>query len=515
MPSSTSQTAKLQLYNSLTARKELFVPQDPSRITLYACGPTVYDYAHIGNARSAVVFDVLYRLLIQLYGNDAVVYARNITDVDDKIIARFQAEPTRWQADDAGGKAPIDLLTDFFAAAYARDLASLGCLTPNHEPRARENLPQILQLIEQLLANGFAYVAEGHVLFAVDRFANYGQLAKRRLEEMIAGARVEVAPYKKNPCDFVLWKPSDALDGASFASPWGLGRPGWHIECSAMIAACLGETIDIHAGGADLKFPHHENEIAQSCCAHQTEKLASYWLHNGFLTVNGEKMSKSLGNFLYAWQCWQQEEVGGKVATWCRQPQAVRMQLLSAHYRQPLDWTTGDGDPFAAFIDKSYRLFASFDTRWWAESTAIPLSHIPGDHPVLQALLDDLNTPLALTQMAALYQKAAKATKPEQQSQLAQQLWLGGQMLGLFQESPAEYSVRARAIAQPHTDAGLANDAEVIEILQQRARFRAEKHYAEADRCKQQLLEWQIEWQDTADGTLWKHAHELGWRQLL
>ncbi|TQU09184.1 cysteine--tRNA ligase, partial [Xanthomonas perforans] len=302
----------LRLHNNLTRRVEPFAPLDPSSPTLYVCGPTVYNYAHIGNARGPVVFDVLAALLRRRYG--ALRYARNITDVDDKINAAAQAQGV-----------PISTITDRFAAIYRQDMAALGVAPPDIEPEATTHIPQIVAMIEQLIATGHAYAAEGHVLFSVSSFEDYGKLSRRDPDEMLAGARVDVAPYKRDPGDFVLWKPSsDDLPG--WPSPWGRGRPGWHIECSAMAAAHLGPTIDIHAGGVDLQFPHHENEIAQSECAHGGAAFARFWLHNGMLNFSGAKMSKSLGNI---------ETVHELIAR--HPPEALRYALLSAHYRQPLD----------------------------------------------------------------------------------------------------------------------------------------------------------------------------------
>jgi cysteinyl-tRNA synthetase len=525
----------LKFFNSLTGRKELFVPADPQRVTVYVCGPTVYDYAHIGNARSAVVFDVLFRLLRDLYGADGVVYARNITDVDDKIIARFQEQHGQEQQEQQGqqrqaGNQTIDQLTDFYAAAYNRDLATLGCLPPTMQPRARESMPAIIALIQRLLDRGHAYVAEGHVLFAVKSFADYGQLAKRRLEEMVAGARVEVAPYKQDPCDFVLWKPSPPIVGGSFDSPWGHGRPGWHIECSAMIAAVLGNEIDIHAGGADLKFPHHENEIAQSRCAHDTPVLAHTWLHNGFLTVGGEKMSKSLGNFRYAWQCWRQTAAAvddaGDAVTLLRQPQAVRLQLLSAHYRQPLNWpTVGDrgiepASQHDGLIEDCYRLFyqaggASGDDFWQQQQGVVAAP----DNPVRLALLDDLNTPLAISRLTALYQQARGTNgkgAAEGKEQALIQLLAAGQLLGLFADAPsAFFRAMPAATAQDadSTAAATIGDEQIVALLHQRQTARAARDFAAADAIKQTLTSHDVLIQDTPDATtLYKRPHDPDWR---
>src|SRR5271155_1613364 len=319
----------LALYNTLTRRKEPFEPLDPEQVRLYVCGPTVYDRAHIGNGRAIVVFDVLYRLLRDICGRDHVIYVRNITDVEDKINAAARAN-----------NEPIAALTARTTAAFHEDMAALGALPPDIEPRATEYIPQMIAMIERLIASGHAYAAEGHVLFSVTSDPDYGQLSGRSRDDMIAGARVEVAPYKRDPADFVLWKPSGPeLPG--WDSPWGRGRPGWHIECSAMAERHLGETIDIHGGGNDLVFPHHENEVAQSTCAHDGRIFARYWLHNGMLTVDGEKMSKSLGNFF---------TIRDVLA---RAPgEAIRFYLLGTHYRQPLDWTREGLDNARQTVDR-------------------------------------------------------------------------------------------------------------------------------------------------------------------
>ncbi|HEX9881336.1 MAG TPA: cysteine--tRNA ligase, partial [Hyphomicrobium sp.] len=371
----------LMLYNTLTRRKEPFEPLDPANVRMYVCGPTVYDYAHIGNARPVIVFDVLFRLLRHIYGADHVTYVRNITDVDDKINARAAEEGVS-----------IRELTERTAKQFHEDIAALGVLPPTVEPRATEHIEEMKALIEALVANGHAYVAQDHVLFDVPSMPDYGRLSNRSLEEMEAGARVEVAPYKRDPMDFVLWKPSKEGE-PSWPSPCGIGkpgRPGWHIECSAMAAKHLGDIFDIHGGGIDLVFPHHENEIAQSCCGHKTDVMARYWLHNGFLQVEGEKMSKSLGNFIV---------VHDLLAKW--PGQVLRLQMLSTHYRQPIDWT------------ESMTRAAQDELEDWVLRILDVLGEPIGDRsdsrPVsrelLEALEDDLNTPEALSY---LRQKAKK-----------------------------------------------------------------------------------------------------------
>ncbi|HEY4555703.1 MAG TPA: cysteine--tRNA ligase, partial [Lysobacter sp.] len=374
----------LQLFNSLTRRLEPFEPLDPARPTMYVCGPTVYNYVHIGNARPYVVFGVLASLLRRRYG--AVHYVRNVTDVDDKInnAAREQG-------------VPISAITERFAAAFREDMAALGAVAPDAEPTVTGHIPQIVAMIERLIDAGHAYAADGHVLFAVGSFAGYGKLSRRDREEMLAGARIDVAPYKRYPGDFVLWKPSgDDLPG--WDSPWGRGRPGWHIECSAMAEAHLGETIDIHAGGVDLQFPHHENEIAQSECAHGGKVFARYWLHNGMLNFGGTKMSKSLGNI---------EKIHDLLEK--HPPEALRYALLSAHYRQPLEWSDAVIEQCVRTLDRLYGTLRDLDGV--PADPAIPAG-------VEQALDDDLNTPQALAEIARIAGEARKATDPAERARL-------------------------------------------------------------------------------------------------
>ncbi|RMF02459.1 MAG: cysteine--tRNA ligase, partial [Alphaproteobacteria bacterium] len=365
----------LKLYNTLTRRKEVFEPLDPANIRMYVCGPTVYDFAHIGNARPIIVFDLLYRLLRHLYGPEHVTYARNITDVDDKINARAAEEGVS-----------IGEVTARTIAQFHADIAELNVLEPTVEPRATEHIEQMKALIETLIEKGHAYVAEDHVLFHVPSMPGYGALSRRSPEEMEAGARVEVAPYKKHPMDFVLWKPSREGEPA-WESPAGIktpGRPGWHIECSAMSQEHLGEIFDIHGGGVDLVFPHHENEIAQSTCAHGTPVMARFWMHNGYLQVEGEKMSKSLGNFITIHDLLQQ---------W--PGEAIRLAMLTTHYRQPLNWTEAGVREAKRTLDHWYELTAAVEP---AESPS---------EQVIEALCDDLNTPRALAALHELRRAAA------------------------------------------------------------------------------------------------------------
>src|SRR5262245_59939991 len=360
----------LKLWNTLTRRKEAFTPLDPRNVRLYVCGPTVYDRAHIGNARPVIVFDRQFRLLSHLYGPDHVTYVRNITDVDDKINARAAEQGV-----------PIGVLTEATTKQFHEDIAALGVLSPTAEPRATEHVPAMIAMIEQLIARGFAYEAEGHVLFHVPAMADYGKLSGRSLEEMIAGARVDVAPYKRDPMDFVLWKPSGPeLPG--WDSPWGRGRPGWHIECSAMSWQHLGKVFDIHGGGIDLVFPHHENEIAQSRSAFGTPLMAKLWMHNGFLQVEGEKMAKSAGNFVTIHELLNTANFGGK--KW--NGKVLRLAMLMTHYRQPIDWTVRRLDEAEA---RRSGWLGPVVSRGVPGNAAVP-------EELIAALKDDLNTPEAL-----------------------------------------------------------------------------------------------------------------------
>ncbi len=455
----------LILYNTLSRQRETFVPADPRRVTMYVCGPTVYSYAHIGNARPPVVFELLARLLRQRWPN--VVYARNITDVDDKINAA---------ARELG--VPIGTITDRYTQAYHEDLAALGVGPPDIEPRATQTIGPIVAMIERLIASGHAYAAEGHVLFGVDSFPAYGQLSGRSTDEMIAGARVEVAPYKRNPGDFVLWKPSsDDLPG--WASPWGRGRPGWHIECSAMSEAHLGETIDIHAGGVDLKFPHHENEIAQSTCAHGGRTFARYWLHNGFVTVDGAKMSKSLGNTLLVDQLRRSHP-----------PEALRWFLLKAHYRQPLDWSDAGMTQIVRTLDGLYGVL-----RELAEVGVNADAPMPGE--LEAALHDDLNTPRALAVLSELAAEARRAEGPQAQRLRKSALLAGGRLLGLLQQDAAQW------FAQPAVDSGIDQVA-IQALVDRRQAAKVARSFAEADAIRAELTALGVTVEDTPQGPRWK-----------
>ena len=450
----------LHLYNSLTRRVEPFAPLDPACPTMYLCGPTVYNYVHIGNARGPVVFDVLAALLRRRHGR--LRYARNITDVDDKINAAARQ-----------ANVPISAITDRYAAAYREDMAALGVVPQELQPEATGHIPQIIAMIEALIERGHAYEAEGHVLFAVESYPDYGKLSRRDPEEMLAGARVEVAPYKRNPGDFVLWKPSsDDLPG--WESPWGRGRPGWHIECSAMAAAHLGETIDIHAGGIDLQFPHHENEIAQSECAHGGKVFARWWLHNGMLEFGGAKMSKSVGNI---------ERVHDLVRE--HPPEALRHALLAAHYRQPLDWSPALVEQSVRTLD---RLYGTLRDLGDVEAEAV----IPA--AVEAALEDDLNTPGALAAMAGIASEARKASDPAQRARLKSELLGAGLALGLLQQDPAAWFARG---------ASAEDDARIQALVDERTAAKQARDFARADAIRAQLADEGIQLEDTPQGARW------------
>lgn len=457
----------MQLHNTLTGRKEAFVPLIADRVTLYVCGPTVYSYAHIGNARPPVVFDVLSRLLRRRYAD--VRYVRNITDIDDKINA-------------AAVKEGVDIrtITDRYAAAYHEDLAALGVAPPDFEPRVTEHLPQIIDMIARLLASGHAYAAEGHVLFHTLSFADYGRLSKRDEQSLMAGARIEVAPYKKHAGDFVLWKPS-APDQPGWESPWGRGRPGWHIECSAMAEALLGETIDIHGGGHDLIFPHHENETAQSVCAHGGKPFARYWVHNGFLNVNSEKMSKSLGNVLLVRQLLQSAP-----------GEAIRLVLLTAHYHQPLDWTD---EVLTEARRKLDRLYGAL--RELADVVAEPSASAP--EAFIAALEDDLNTPMALAELFELARNANKAEAPQDKARIKAQLLDAGRLLGLLQQDPAVWFAATAGDSGPDA-------AQIEALIEQRAAARKSRNFAEADRIRDALAQQGVTIEDGAQGTRWRRT---------
>ncbi|MEM8948828.1 MAG: cysteine--tRNA ligase [Pseudomonadota bacterium] len=456
----------MKLFNSLSGKKEPFTPSDPKRVTMYVCGPTVYDYAHIGNARPAVVFDVLFRTLRHEFGE--VIYARNITDIDDKIIKA---------AADQG--LPIDDITSRFARAYNEDMAALNVLPPTIEPKATGHVGDMLAMIAKLIDKGAAYEADGHVLFHVPACESYGALSRRSREDMIDGARVEVAPYKRDPADFVLWKPSTA-EQPGWDSPYGRGRPGWHTECAVMIKEHLGETIDIHGGGQDLKFPHHENELAQSTCAHGGAPLARFWLHNGFLDVEQEKMSKSIGNVLLPHDLIK--TVPGE---------AIRYALLSAHYRKPLNWTSAGLSRAKHALDRLYRTLSSLP------GPGEPAADAKPPETVRRALIDDINTPAAQAALFELARRANSTDDQEEQAVIKQDMLMAGRLLGLLQQDPETWLQSAGEEREVDRD-------EIERLLERRRTARAEKDFETADLIRDQLEAEGVILEDGPDGTRWR-----------
>jgi cysteinyl-tRNA synthetase len=457
----------LHIHNTLTRKKEAFVPVDPEHIRLYVCGPTVYDYAHIGNARPVVVFDVLNRLLRRLYPK--VTYVRNITDVDDKIIDA---------ARNSDGDGEIGGITTKFANAFHQDMEALGALPPDIEPRATDHIPQMIAMMQRLIDAGHAYAEDGHVLFNVPSWDGYGKLSRHSRDELIAGARVEVAPYKKDPADFVLWKPSTG-DQPGWDSPWGFGRPGWHLECSAMSETHLGETFDIHGGGQDLIFPHHENEIAQSVCSHGGAPFVRYWMHNGYLTVDGEKMSKSLGNF---------HTVHDLLADY--PGEAIRLALLSAHYRQPLDFSLQSLSEAKAALDRLYTALCN--------STGIEPDRSARADAVEEALSDDLNTPKAVAELHRLAGNINRETDGKAIAKAKGALLDGGALLGLFERENPESWFRG--------DTGDIDVSKIEALIKERAAARAAKDFATADRVRDDLAEMGVVLEDGPGGTSWKRT---------
>jgi cysteinyl-tRNA synthetase len=433
----------IRLHDTMTREKRPFVPINPQRITMYVCGPTVYGRAHIGNARPAVVFDTFARLIRHEFGEKSLVYARNVTDVDDKIIAAAEKE----------GVDP-SVVTERYERHYLEDMGALGVIPPDIAPHATQEIPAMIAMIERLIETGHAYEAMGHVLFSVPSNPDYGELSRRDREAMLAGARVEVAPYKRDPADFVLWKPSDERV-VGWDSPWGRGRPGWHVECSAMIERHLGETVDIHGGGLDLIFPHHENEVAQSRCAHNGLPLARYWVHNGFVDMGSEKMSKSLGNIVTPAELLEQGHRG----------ETLRLALLSAHYRQPLSWTEEVVAQAKATLDRLYRVAGNADDG-------------DLDPGVVEALSDDLNTPLAMSRLAAI-------------------------------EDPATLRASARLLGLLHVSAddwfqGGGDTGEIEARIAERAEAKKNRDFASADRIREELKAEGIVLEDSASGTTWR-----------
>ncbi len=449
---------KIQFYNTATRKKEAFEPIERKNVRLYACGPTVYDFAHIGNGRTFATFDLLYRFLRHVYGDTHVTYVRNITDIDDKIIARAQKRGTS-----------IAEVTKETTDAFLRDMELLGLLKPTHEPRATDYVDGMIEMMEKLVELGNAYEAEGHLLFDVKSMKDYGKFANRSTDELVAGARVEVAPYKRDPVDFVLWKPSDD-DQPGWESPWGRGRPGWHTECSVMSEQLLGETFDIHGGGVDLVFPHHQNEIAQSTCAHHGKHMANFWLHGGFLQVEGEKMSKSLGNF---------KTVHELVKDW--PGEALRLHLYMTHYRQFMNFSKESVREAKVALDRWYRAVSDV-----GEVNAEDVSD-----DVLRALADDLNTPQVLTELHKL------ASEASDDKNAARALKASAQLLGLLQlSSGAWFDWRPEGVD--------LDEAKIDALIAARNEARRSKDFTEADRLRDELVDMGIAIKDGPEGTTWE-----------
>ena len=455
----------IELHNTYSNTKKVFVPQNPKKITMYVCGPTVYNYAHIGNARPAVVFDVLFRLLRFNYGTENVVYARNITDIDDKI--NNEAKKLNCSIEEIASKYKI---------IYEEDMKDLGVLSPTFEPLATEHISEIQNMIKNLIKNNHAYLSNNHVIFDIDSFNQYGKLSNRKLEDSIAGARVDIATYKKKPADFILWKPSsDDLPG--WESPWGRGRPGWHIECSAMIEKHLGNTIDIHGGGNDLIFPHHENEIAQSECSHNGKKLANFWMHNGYVTIDKEKMSKSLGNSI---------TLNSLLKSY--PGETIRFTLLSAHYRQPLDWSNKALKQAQKTLDRMYSSLSNH--------LSIPYQkEIPPDDTVIKALCDDLNTPKALSELSRLCKKLKSENDTNKISELKSKIISSGQLIGLLQESFSD-------LLRPSLDD--QENQKINALILDRKHARKNKDYKKADEIRSKLDELGVTLEDNNDQTSWR-----------
>lgn len=457
---------KISLHNTLLRRKQEFTPIDENNVRMYVCGPTVYDRAHLGNAKTSVVFDVLYRFLCQVYGKDHVTYVSNITDVDDKILNKHKET----------GKS-IREITEQTFQWYLDDMKKLNVLNPNHRPRATEYIQEMIELVKLLLQNGHAYEAEGHVLFSVDSMPNYGFLSGRSMKEMLAGARIEVADYKKNPADFILWKPSEA-DQPGWDSPWGYGRPGWHLECSAMSSKYLGNSFDIHGGGSDLIFPHHENECAQSMCAHPNDTFARYWVHAGMLMVDGVKMSKSLGNFYTVNQL-----IGEYPA------EALRLLFIGTHYHQPFNFTFDGLKQAKTVLDKFYNaLLKTADIKVDAG--------VGPDARVMEALCDDLNTPLALSVLHELVNTLNKAESAEERREAKSKLVASAAVLGLLYQDPESWFKQGAG--------GPLDENEINHLIEERALAKKEKNYARADEIRNQLKSAGIVLEDTPSGTTWK-----------
>ncbi len=454
---------EIYLHNTLKQRKDKFVPIDANNVRMYVCGPTVYDKAHLGNAKTPVVYDVLYRLLCYVYGKEHVTYVSNITDVDDKILNKHKET----------GKS-IREITEQTYNWYIDDMKKLNVLSPNYRPRATEYIPEMIKLVELLLKNGHAYIADKQVLFDVDSMPNYGFLSGRSMKEMVAGARVEVADYKKNPADFILWKPSEA-DQPGWDSPWGYGRPGWHLECSAMSSKLLGNDFDIHGGGSDLIFPHHENECAQSCCAYPGTHFAHYWVHTGMLMINGVKMSKSLGNFYTV------DEILAKYPA-----EALRLLFLTTHYHQPFNFTFEGLEQAKAILDKFYNALL--------KNSDIPAEKTEPSEKVIAALSDDLNTPLALSYLHETLGNLNKAETREERIKYKSELMANAYMLGLLYNDAESWFKGAAS----------EDDAEIEALIAKRAEAKKNKDWAAADAIRNELKERGIVLEDSPTGTTWK-----------
>ena len=452
----------IYLHNTLKQRKEEFIPIDASNVRMYVCGPTVYDKAHLGNAKTPVVYDVLYRLLCYVYGKEHVTYVSNITDVDDKILNKHKET----------GKS-IREITEQTYNWYLDDMKKLNVLSPNYRPRATEYIPEMIKLVELLLQNGHAYIAENQVLFDVDSMPDYGFLSGRSMKEMVAGARIEVASYKKNPADFILWKPSDA-DQPGWNSPWGYGRPGWHLECSAMSSKLLGNDFDIHGGGSDLIFPHHENECAQSCCAYPGTHFAHYWVHTGMLMINGVKMSKSLGNFYTV------DEILAKYPA-----EALRLLFLTTHYHQPFNFTFEGLEQAKNILDKFYNALL--------KNADVPAEKVAPSEKLINALADDLNTPLALSYLHETLSNLNKAETIEERSKYKSELLANAYMLGLLYNDAENWFKGADE-----------DNSEIEALIAKRAEAKKNKDWATADAIRNELKEKGIVLEDGPNGTTWK-----------
>ena len=458
----------LKFYNTLSKKLEVFIPLKPNKVTMYVCGPTVYDRPHIGNGRSIVVYDVLYRVLIQYYGKENILFIRNITDVDDKINAAAK-----------NNKVSINELTTKVIKWFNTDANALNCLRPNLEPRVTNHMGEIIKMISKLIEKGHAYIANRHVYFSVPSFPNYSKLAAKDMEKMIAGSRVEVSESKKDPADFVLWKPADDEDDSSsiFESPWGKGRPGWHIECSAMSTKYLGKTFDIHGGGIDLIFPHHTNEIAQSCSCYPESKYAKYWIHNGFLKVEGQKMSKSLGNFITLDDLLKKGIEG----------ETIRFVYLTTHYRKPLNWTHNSLLEAKKSLDSFYRILEQY--------SKVSFLKLDIRKDVLEALYNDLNTSKVLSILHELSKEHNKTANKDEKLAIASQIYASGKLLGLFFNSPEKWF---------HSKGELNKD-EITELIDLRTKAKLEQNWSEADKIRTQLEQKGITLEDHKDGkTTWK-----------